>query len=197
MSKDSHSTTWYESLRIWDIFPWCLHLWPLENSQQLGWVKPLGLEGHWALAVGVWNRLEYAGWGWTWWSWKSFSTQTILWFMCGNSKLLLPSLSNTTFFSGLVMLLVLNTVPSFIPHTQMAFVGGDVADGYNNKKLLSVCWCFAGAGGLGWQILQQLCLVWTSPNKAKPITGYFFAVLGGNSSIQQSILLLFGIIFYL
>lgn len=38
------------------------------------------------------------------------------------------------FFSGLVMMLVLNTVPPFISYTQTAFVGGDVADGYNNRE---------------------------------------------------------------
>lgn len=41
------------------------------------------------------------------------------------------------------------------------------------EKLPFVCWCFHWAGGLGWQILQQPCLVWTSTNKTKPITAYF------------------------
>lgn len=75
----------------------------------------------------------------------------------------------------------------------MAFVGGDVADDCNNRKapfcLLVLC---LSRGS--W--LADPAAVVSSLDKHQ-YHRLFFAVLGGNSSIQQSVLLLFGIIFYL
>lgn len=177
-----------------------LHLRPLESSEQwnlLGW-RDTGL---WHFVpvpeadLNMQGEVEFGG------PYSPFQLKPFC-DLCVKIKKIIASKFEQYYMIFLAwlcwkILLVLNSVSPFISHMQMAFVSEDVADGCNNKILLFNCWCFVWARGLGWQILKQLCLIWTSTNKAKSIAGYFFAVLGGNSSIQWSVLLLFGIIFYL
>lgn len=179
MFKDSHSTTWYKSLIIWAVFSWCLPLRPLESSQKWNlldwsdiglwlWVPVPSLKQTWICRVGlnlvvfnilfnsnysviyVWkffkNCFQVWAWFFTWFFWNGY-TEKYYW-------------SWTLSFY------------SFPTHKWLLLMGmWHMAT--TTENLLFVCWCFVWAGSLGWQILKQPCLVWTSTDKAKSITGYF------------------------
>lgn len=122
MSKDSHSPIWHKSLRTGAGFFWCLPVWPLESSETCWAGEALAGcgSGHLMVLKVLFNSNHSIVYVWKF--------QRIASKLEQHCMIFLAWLCWET-------LLILSTVPPCISltHTQMAFVGGDVADGYNRK----------------------------------------------------------------